>query len=179
MLRPFVQDTMQWGPLTLTMAAMMLKDPLVVVRVVAQVRPSCSPLASQLHGGWTQIQTSAQDPGELRTCPDAMSRWRAVHVVGRACCIAAHVWRWCQRCCLCYRGDEDLCSRPVLLHGCAGQKHRDSPYWLRTESGMMTAVPAHESTLIPADTGLLWGRWGLLCCWTGSGTTLLSQHMLF
>ena len=40
-LRPFVQDNLQWGPLSLTMAAMLLKDPLVVIRVVAQVRPPC------------------------------------------------------------------------------------------------------------------------------------------
>ena len=40
-LRPFVQDTMQWGPLSLTMAAMMLKDPLVVFRVVGQVCSAC------------------------------------------------------------------------------------------------------------------------------------------
>ena len=47
-LRPFVQDTMQWGPLSLTMAAMMLKDPLVVFRVVGQVCPACCPLVA----GW-------------------------------------------------------------------------------------------------------------------------------
>ena len=36
-MRPFVQDTMQWGPLSLTMAGMLLKSPIVIMRVAAQV----------------------------------------------------------------------------------------------------------------------------------------------
>ncbi|KAK9806132.1 hypothetical protein WJX72_002795 [[Myrmecia] bisecta] len=38
-LRPFLQDTIQWGPLTASMAGMMLTDPLVVCRVLVQVGP--------------------------------------------------------------------------------------------------------------------------------------------
>jgi hypothetical protein len=38
MLRPFVQDVMQLGPLTVTMGAMLLRDPLVILQVVRQVR---------------------------------------------------------------------------------------------------------------------------------------------
>jgi hypothetical protein len=36
-LRPFLQDTLQFGPLTLAMWGMMFKDPLVIIRVFAQV----------------------------------------------------------------------------------------------------------------------------------------------
>ena len=36
-MQPFVQDTMQWGPLSLTMAGMLLRSPLVIMRVAAQV----------------------------------------------------------------------------------------------------------------------------------------------
>ncbi|KAK9789952.1 hypothetical protein WJX73_001292 [Symbiochloris irregularis] len=38
-VRRFVQDTCQWGPLSLTMAAMLLRNPLLIMRVVAQVGP--------------------------------------------------------------------------------------------------------------------------------------------
>ena len=37
MLRPFLQDTIQWWPLTATMAGMLLLDPISVFRVVPQV----------------------------------------------------------------------------------------------------------------------------------------------
>lgn len=37
-VRRFVQDTCQWGPLSLTMAAMLLRNPFLIMRVVAQVR---------------------------------------------------------------------------------------------------------------------------------------------
>ena len=36
-LRPFLQDTIQWLPLTLAMNGMVLSDPLVIIRVFAQV----------------------------------------------------------------------------------------------------------------------------------------------
>jgi lycopene cyclase CruP len=38
-LRPFVQDSMQLGPLALTMLGMMLRDPVVITRVAFQVGP--------------------------------------------------------------------------------------------------------------------------------------------
>ncbi|KAK9841219.1 hypothetical protein WJX74_002056 [Apatococcus lobatus] len=39
MLRPFLQDTIRWWPLTATMAGMLLIDPIAVFRVVPQVGP--------------------------------------------------------------------------------------------------------------------------------------------
>lgn len=49
-LRPFMQDTIRWWPLTLAMNAMVLADPVVVFRVLKQVclrlLPACYKLCS-------------------------------------------------------------------------------------------------------------------------------------
>ena len=36
-LRPFLQDTIRWLPLTLAMNGMLFSDPIVIARVVSQV----------------------------------------------------------------------------------------------------------------------------------------------
>ena len=41
-MRPFLQDTIQWLPLTVSMVGMLVKDPVPVVRSVFQV--SCKQL---------------------------------------------------------------------------------------------------------------------------------------
>ena len=44
-VRRFVQDTCQWGPLSLTMAGMLLSNPLLIMRVVGQVGTPAHPPA--------------------------------------------------------------------------------------------------------------------------------------
>ena len=41
-VRRFVQDVSQWGPLSLTMAGMLLRNPLLIMRTVGQVGLLCS-----------------------------------------------------------------------------------------------------------------------------------------
>jgi hypothetical protein len=42
-LRPFLQDTIRWWPLTVTMAGMLLAAPLTIARVLPQARPARAP----------------------------------------------------------------------------------------------------------------------------------------
>jgi hypothetical protein len=42
-LRPFLQDTVRWWPLTVTMAGMLLAAPLTIARVLPQARPARGP----------------------------------------------------------------------------------------------------------------------------------------
>ena len=46
MLRPFLQDTVRWWPLTLTMVGTLLAAPVTIARVLAQAR------APRRSGSW-------------------------------------------------------------------------------------------------------------------------------
>ena len=68
MLRPFLQDTIRWWPLTATMAGMLVLDPISVFRVVPQV----SSTASRLLGILAYVVLDRHEPA-AHSCIDRVS----------------------------------------------------------------------------------------------------------
>ncbi len=68
-LRPFLQDTIRWWPLTVTMAGMLLAAPLTIARVLPQARPARAPCSGTLPRsarGWPRGPASAASAGWAR-----------------------------------------------------------------------------------------------------------------
>lgn len=111
-MRRFVQDTYQWGPLSLTMAGMLLTSPLVILRVVGQVRLPCmhqcrfcsAHLLDTLcrwllqHTAAVLTLSSPHSPGLLALAhAPAMSLYGPCSIAGKLCCMCLQVtcqWPW-------------------------------------------------------------------------------------